>query len=62
MSSEPIFHTVITNPEVTKNKKKVMFLIISNTQGARQQSELGKPPPDPGKPSLLQRPCMYLTW
>jgi len=44
MSSEPIFHTVITNPE-----------------GARQQSELGKPPPDPGKPSLLQRPCMYLT-
>jgi len=44
MSSEPIFHTVITNPE-----------------GARQQTELGKPPPDPGKPSLLQRPCMYLT-
>ena len=42
--TEPIFHTVITNPE-----------------GSRQESQ-SKPPPDPGKPSLLQRPCMYLTW
>jgi len=41
--SEPIFHTVITNPV-----------------GSRQDAH-HKQPPDPGKPSLVQRPCMYLT-
>ena len=46
-SQQPIFHTVITNPE----------------QGGNPGPDKGlRPPPDPGKPSLTQRPCLYLTW
>jgi len=41
---QPIFHTVITNPEHGGGPDKGL-----------------RPPPDPGKPSLLQRPCLYLT-
>ena len=48
--TEPIFHTVITNPECGRQ--------LPDTAGG------SKPPPDPGKPrvSLLQRPCQYLSW
>jgi len=38
----------------------IFHTIITNPEGSRHESQL-KPPPDPGKPSLLQRPCMYLT-
>ena len=48
--TEPIFHTVITNPECGRQ--------LPDTAAG------SKPPPDPGKPrvSLLQRPCQYLSW
>jgi len=47
--TEPIFHTVITNPECGRQ--------LPDTAAG------SKPPPDPGKPrvSLLQRPCQYLS-
>jgi len=50
--SQPIFHTVITNPEHGGG------LEPGSTTHAQTGSRL---PPDPGKPSLAQRPCLYLT-
>ena len=45
---------------IQKHEAPILSTIITNPEGPRPQ-ETPILPPDPGKPSLLRRPCMYLT-
>eukprot|EP00092_Neocalanus_flemingeri_P028463 GFUD01030907.1.p1 GENE.GFUD01030907.1~~GFUD01030907.1.p1 ORF type:complete len:477 (+),score=126.22 GFUD01030907.1:106-1536(+) len=56
----------LDTPDPSPAPAPALRTVITNPEGVRPQSsplEPGKAPlaPDPGKPSLLRRPCMYLT-